>query len=55
MENADEADNLACEDTYAEGSVDEDIEREWSARHLLIGIALPAFPWIFMHLVSRWH
>jgi hypothetical protein len=55
MENADEADNRACEDEYAEGSIDEDTEREWSAKYLLIGIALPVIPWILMFLVSRWH
>jgi len=54
MDNADQSDNGASENTNAEGTTDDNIERQWSARHLLIGIALPAFPWILMHLLGRW-
>ena len=45
---------MVSEDTNAERSSDEDTEKEWSAKHLLIGIALPAFPWILAHFLGRW-
>ena len=54
MENADQSDDRARENSHAEVTTDDNIERQWSARHLLIGIALPAFPWILMYLLGRW-
>ena len=52
MEDVDRKDITAYEDEYVAGSIDEDVEWEWSVGHLVIGIGLPAIPWILMHAIG---
>ena len=54
MEYADDPNRVPCEDRDTEGSITEDVENEWPARYLLIGIALPAIPWMLAHFLGRW-